>query len=121
RNWMGVENATMTVYDDPAWFAEMVETVADLQVAMLNKAFATGATFDGCGMWEDMCYNAGPLLSPRHFKEFLSPHLRRITDLLHQHGVDVIWTDCDGKIDDLLPLWLEAGVNCMFPLEIGTW
>ena len=29
--------------------------------------------------------------------------------------------DCDGKIDDLLPLWLEAGVNCMFPLEIGTW
>ncbi len=28
---------------------------------------------------------------------------------------------CDGKIDDLLPLWLEGGVNCMFPIEIGTW
>ena len=29
--------------------------------------------------------------------------------------------DARGKIDDLLPLWLDAGVNCMFPIEIGTW
>mgnify|MGYP003336436697 CR=1 FL=1 len=25
------------------------------------------------------------------------------------------------KIDDLLPHWLDAGVNCMFPIEVGTW
>ena len=29
--------------------------------------------------------------------------------------------DCDGKIEKLIPLWLDAGVNCMFPVEIGTW
>jgi uroporphyrinogen decarboxylase len=29
--------------------------------------------------------------------------------------------DCDGDIPQLLPLWLEGGVNTMFPLEIGTW
>ncbi len=29
--------------------------------------------------------------------------------------------DCDGKIDDLIPLWLDAGINCMFPVEVGTW
>ena len=29
--------------------------------------------------------------------------------------------DCDGKIDDLLPVWLENGVNIMFPIEVGTW
>ncbi len=33
----------------------------------------------------------------------------------------VIFVDCDGKIDALLPLWLETGVNCMFPIEVGTW
>jgi hypothetical protein len=121
RDWMGLENISMTVYDDPAWFAEMVETVADLQIACLNRAFETGARFDAASMWEDMCYNAGPLLSPAHFKEFLVPHYRRITDLLHKHGVDVVYLDCDGKIDDLLPMWLDAGVNCMFPIEIGNW
>jgi len=121
RNWMGLENLSYVLYDDPAWFDEMVTIVADCVLGALTRILETGGQFDGCGMWEDMCYNAGPLLSPKHFKQFLTPHYRRITDLLHQHGVDVIWVDCDGKIDQLIPLWLEVGVNCMFPVEVGVW
>ena len=121
RNWMGVENVSYVVYDDPAWFEEMVTTVADCIIGTLTRLLETGSRFDACGMWEDMCYNAGPLLSPKHFRQFLVPHYRRIVDLLHGYGVDVIWVDCDGKIDLLIPLWLEAGVNCMFPVEVGTW
>jgi len=121
RNWMGLEQLSMTVYDDPTFFNEMVTTVADCVLAVLEKTLASGVQFDACGMWEDMAYNAGPLLSPRHFKKYLVPHYRRIADLCHRYGVDVIWLDCDGKIDALLPLWLDAGINCMFPLEIGTW
>jgi hypothetical protein len=121
RNWMGVEALSFTVYDDPAWFEEMVSTLADVVIATLKPLLESGVKFDACGMWEDMAYNAGPLLSPRHFRRYLMPHYRRITDLLHQYGVDVIWLDCDGCIDALIPLWLEVGVNCMFPVEIGTW
>jgi hypothetical protein len=121
RDWMGVENLSLVVYDDPAWFEEMVTTVADCIIGTLTRILETGGQFDGCGMWEDMCYNAGPLLSPEHFARYLAPHYRRIADLLHKHGVDVIWVDCDGKIDKLVPLWLEAGINCMFPVEVGTW
>lgn len=121
RDWMGLENVAMVVYDDPAWFEEMVITIADLQVAMLEKIFATGGQFEALSMWEDMCFNAGPLISPAHFRRFLVPQYKRITSLCHRHGVDIVYLDCDGKIDDLIPLWLEAGVNCMFPLEIGTW
>ena len=29
--------------------------------------------------------------------------------------------DCDGWIDHLIPIWLENGVNTMFPIEVGTW
>lgn len=121
RDWMGMENLALVVYDDPAWFEEMVATVADCVVATLRGYFAAGGQADACMMWEDMCYNAGPLLSPRHFEHFLVPHYRRITDVLQSAGVDVIWVDCDGNIEQLLPLWLEAGVNCMFPVEIGNW
>jgi hypothetical protein len=121
RNWMGLEQLSFTVYDDPALFDEMITTVADCILGVLEKIFACGVQFEACAMWEDMAYNAGPLLSPRHFKKYMLPHYRRITDLCHRHGVDVTWVDCDGKIDALLPLWLEAGVNCMFPLEVGTW
>jgi uroporphyrinogen decarboxylase len=72
-------------------------------------------------MWEDMCYSGGPLMSPRIFQEVLVPHYRRITGTLNRYGVDIIFLDCDGKIDALAPLWLEAGVNTMFPIEVGKW
>jgi hypothetical protein len=121
RDWMGVENVSLVIYDDPAWFEEMVETCADCIIGTLTRVLETGGQFDACGMWEDMAYNRGPLISPKHFKQYLVPHYRRITDLLHRYGVDVIWLDCDGNIEKLVPLWFDAGVNCMFPLEVGTW
>jgi uroporphyrinogen-III decarboxylase len=118
---MGMEKVSTTVYDDPALFEEMVTTLADCSYACIEKALQSGAKYDACSMWEDMAYNAGPLLSPKHFKKYLMPHYRRVAGLLHSYGVDIIWLDCDGNIDALLPLWLEAGINCMFPLEIGIW
>jgi hypothetical protein len=118
---MGLEGLSYVVYDDPAWFEVMVTTVADCIIGTLSRVLETGGYFDSCGMWEDMCYKAGPLLSPKHFQQFLVPHYQRIVDLLHRHSVDVIWVDFDGRIDKLIPLWLDAGVNCMFPVEVGTW
>lgn len=121
RDWMGVEKLSYVMYDDRPWFEEMVATVADCIYGTLERLLNAGARVDACACWEDMCYNAGPLMSPRLFKQVLVPHYRRITDLLHRHGIDIVWVDCDGKIDLLIPLWLEAGINCMFPCEIGTW
>jgi len=72
-------------------------------------------------MWEDMCYRDGPLLSPQMVREHMAPHYRAITRLLAEYGIDVVILDCDGKIDELIPIWLEAGVNCHFPIEVGTW
>jgi uroporphyrinogen decarboxylase len=118
---MGIENASLVVYDDPAWFEEMVTTIADCIVGVLSRVLQSGGQFEACGMWEDMCFNTGPLLAPEKFRRFLVPQYRRITELLRGHGVDVVWVDCDGKIDELIPLWLDAGVNCMMPVEIGTW
>ena len=121
RNWMGIEAVSYVVYDDPAFFQQMVDTIADCVVGTLERVLQCGVQFEACSMWEDMCYNAGPLLSPQHFEQYLVPQYKRITELLRRHGVDVIYLDCDGNIDALLPLWLDAGVNCQFPIEVGTW
>jgi len=121
RNWMGMENLSLILYDDPAWFDEMVTTVANCILGILEKILSTGGTFEAVSMWEDMAYNRGPLMSPRHFKKYLVPHYRRISDLLHKYDIDVIYLDCDGKIDALIPLWLDSGINCMYPCEVGTW
>lgn len=121
RDWMGMENLSMLVYDDRKLFEEMVETVADCIIASITPALESGIAFEYASMWEDMCYRAGPLLSPKVFREVLVPHYRRITSLLRKYGVDVVVLDCDGDISLLIPLWMEGGVNVMFPIEVGTW
>lgn len=121
RDWMGLEGVSYIVYDDPALFEEMVTTLADVTVGVLERLFAAGAKFEAGSMWEDMCYRAGPLLGVPEFRKYLVPNYKRITSVLRKNGCDVLWLDCDGCIDHLLPMWLDAGVNCMFPVEIGTW
>jgi uroporphyrinogen decarboxylase len=48
------------------------------------------------------------------------PQYRRITDLLHRHGISAILVDCDGNHDELIPLWLDGGINGVFPLEVAA-
>jgi len=120
RNWMGLEAVSYLVYDDPAWFEKMVDTVAECIIGVLQRTLAEGGQFDACFLWEDMSYNFGPLISPKHFRQFLSPKYRRITELLHRFGVNNVIVDSDGKLDELIPLFLDVGMNCILPLEIGT-
>lgn len=116
RNLMGVENLSLAVYDDPGLVRDMMRHFADLAIHCITPVLEA-LPLDYASFWEDMAYNTGPLLSPKLFREMMIPEYRRITDVLHRYSVDVVYVDCDGRIDQLLPLWLEAGVNCMFPWE----
>ena len=60
-------------------------------------------------------------MNPEVFAECVGPHHREFADMLARYGIDQISLDCDGCIDKLLPIWLENGVNTMFPIEVGTW
>jgi uroporphyrinogen decarboxylase len=121
RNIIGVEGLSYLAADDPDLLAEIVAVNADLAFRCVEHALAGGARFDFGHFWEDICYKSGPLVSPRVFAQVIAPHYRRITSLLAGHGVDIVSVDCDGKIDALIPAWLDNGVNTMFPIEVGTW
>lgn len=120
RDWMGMEAISYVIYDDPAWFEEMVVTVADCILGTVERAL-NEVQFDAVSMWEDMCYRAGPLISPATFKKVLVPQYKRLTERFRGAGIDVIYLDCDGDNRELIPHWLDGGVNCMFPIEVGVW
>jgi hypothetical protein len=121
RDFVGLVDLAYLQKDEPALFEEMIETVGELCYATTQAALETGARFDFGHMWEDICFKSGPLVNPRVFRERVGPHYRRITELLQGYGIGLVSLDCDGKIDALLPIWLENGVNVMFPIEVGTW
>ena len=121
RNVVGVVGSSYMQIDDSDLYREILHTIADLCYRNLEYALRQGAKFDFIHFWEDICFKNGPLVEPAVFAEHCGPHYRRIADLAQQYGINLLSVDCDGMIDALLPVWLENGVNTMFPIEVGTW
>ncbi|MBD3182884.1 hypothetical protein GF312_11375 [Candidatus Poribacteria bacterium] len=117
RNWAGFEGISMLVYDDPDLVQEMVDHLGDLVSTVIKKA-AEEINIDYGAGWEDMCFNQGPIISPTMIRKFMVPNYRKITDILRPNGCDIIYTDCDGNINDMLDPWLEAGLNGIFPVDV---
>jgi uroporphyrinogen decarboxylase len=118
RNWMGFEGVSLMLYDDPGLVEEIVEHLTGFLLDTTGRAIRE-VDFDFASMWEDMCFNHGPILSPEMFERLLVPRYRRITDVLRGRGVEVVYLDCDGNILELVGLWRKGGVNTMFPVEVG--
>ena len=119
REAVGSEKILYMFYDDPGLIEDMMEQILYLETEVIKRTLkdikVQQATF-----WEDMAYKAGPLISPAMVRKFMMPRYKKITDLLHSYGVDVIYLDSDGNINELIPLWLEVGINFIWPLEVAA-
>ena len=120
RDYMGIENISIALYDDPILVQDMMEYQMYYSMEVLKQIFDRGIIFDVAFIWEDMAYKTGSLISPKIVKEWMVPRYKKITNLLRENGVEFILVDCDGNIEELLPLWLESGVNGIFPLEVAA-
>ncbi|HOP11931.1 MAG TPA: hypothetical protein PK629_10610 [Oscillospiraceae bacterium] len=121
RNLLGVEHFSYLLADDYDLYVEIADTLCNLCYKVTEKVLSFNLPVDYAHFWEDICFKNGPLVIPSVFEEIIGPHYKKVTDLLHKYGVNIVSVDCDGKIDALLPIWLENGVNTMFPIEVGTW
>ena len=119
RNCMGLEALSVMFYDDEELVSEMMNYLADFFIAILGRA-VTEVNVDFAMFWEDMCYKTSSLLSPAMFRRFMVPCYRKVTSFLADHGVQLSWVDCDGNIDSLIPLWLGAGIQGFYPLEVAA-
>jgi len=119
RDWMGFENVAIAVMEQPEWIEEMMEHLTRLYTTVLGQA-AQHVPIDCAMFWEDMAFKQGPMISPKLFRELMTPRYKRVTDVLKKAGCEVFIVDCDGDITQLVEHWLAGGVNCMFPLEIAA-
>lgn len=117
RNLVGVETLCTLFYDDPAFVEEMMDADADFLTAMMDQILDV-VPVDAFAFWEDMAYRTGPLLTPRLARKYMLPRYKRVVEFLQSRGVEWIALDSDGQIWDLIPIWLDAGLNCLYPFEV---
>jgi uroporphyrinogen decarboxylase len=119
REWIGIENLLYMFYDDPKLVEDMMDHMLYFMMTIAQRVLRD-IRVDIIRFWEDMAYKAGPLISPAMFKKFMVPRYKKVTEFIRGHGVDIIHVDSDGNINELIPLWLECGINFHWPLEVAA-
>ncbi len=116
QNYVKSEDLLVLMLEDPDWFREMARTVAELVIGMAEMIMSAGYTFHVAFLFNDMAYRNGPLFSPKLYRECILEWDKMVCDFFHSKGMPVIY-HTDGDIHLLIPHLIEAGVDCLQPLE----
>ncbi len=119
REWLGLETLCMKMVEDPALIHEMVEFWTAFVLDVLRPVLGRGI-LDEVGFNEDMAYKTRSMISPVMARGFLMPAWTRWTDAIKASGVPIVWMDSDGYVGELIPLWIEAGINVCTPMEVAA-
>ncbi len=120
REWLGIEAWSYLAFDDPVLFEDIIATLTEHYIT-LYRPVLEAVRFDFAYFFEDCCSSTGPLLSPPIYTKYYDKYYRRLIDFYHEMGVPLVLLDSDGKTDALIPLWMDSGVDILFPIEVGTW
>ncbi|RLE94857.1 MAG: hypothetical protein DRN04_02080 [Thermoprotei archaeon] len=119
RCLLGDKRLLLMYYRDPRFVHEILEHWLELYKKICSTVIRN-VRVDYILIWEDMAWKKGPLVSPRIFKEFISPYYEELISHVKKLGVDIIMVDSDGNLESVLGLFIEAGVNAMMPFEIAA-
>lgn len=119
REWVGLENLCMMMIEDPDFVQHMIDAWTGFTCETLDRILRH-VTPDQVGFSEDMAYKAHSMISPAMVRKFLLPSYHRWVGQAQAAGVPVIFMDSDGQIEELIPIWIEAGINACGPIEVAA-
>ena len=124
RSLIGPGDLLFKFHDDPALIHNCMKTWYELADAVI-ASHQEHVTLDEIFFAEDICYNHGPLISPKMMREFLFPYYQQIIANVRSRQIDkerelYIQIDTDGFANPVIPVYQEIGVNVMSPFEVAS-
>lgn len=99
------------MYDAPEVVDAVMAHCADYYLAVSRRIFeAAGDVIDVFFIGNDFGAQTGPMISPKFFRRFITPQLKRFVDLGHEFGKPVL-LHCDGSIRALIPDMIAIGLD----------
>ena len=116
---LGYENLFYLYYDDPGLVHDILDTFITLWLS-LWEVVTSEVEVDMIQIFEDVSMGTGSMVSSDVFKEFMMPYYQRVADFAKAKGIKHIFVDTDGNCEKLIPLFLESGVNGLYPMEASA-
>jgi uroporphyrinogen decarboxylase len=115
RQIMGFDNFCLQLADDPEFVQAVIDKLATSQLDVLETLLqhdCVGAIW----MPDDLCYNSGPVVAPRHYRKYIYPWYSKLIERCHQAHRPV-GLHSDGDLTRLLPDLVECGFDAIHPFE----
>jgi uroporphyrinogen decarboxylase len=112
---MGFENYCLKLADEPDLVRDVTDWLGASQLAVLEVLLqhdCVGTVW----MPDDLCYNSGPVVSPRTYHKYVYPWYIEMVDRCHSAGIPV-GLHSDGDLNRLLPDLVACGFDAIHPFE----
>jgi hypothetical protein len=115
--WDWAEHFLVGLIKAPDLIHRYLDARLRITLMLLKACLERGV--DGVHGGYDWAHKNGPMFSPKHFRTFVFPRLRQITDLCHRYDVPYV-KHTDGNVNSLLDGMIEAGVDGFQAIEPGA-
>lgn len=117
QSYIKTEQLLITMVEDPEWIKEMIMTLAELTLVMMEFMMKNGFSFDGAFFYNDMGYRNASLFSPDTYLKTHYQADKMVYGYCHSKNMKVLLHSC-GNVKELIPMLIDAGLDCLQPLEV---
>jgi uroporphyrinogen decarboxylase len=114
RYLMGMQELLMAIVTEPELVKGLVDMSVTINLELAKEVAARGVKIVYTG--DDIAYNKGPLMSPKHFRELFYPGFCRVISGFKELGLYVI-KHTDGNLWSILDMIIDSGIDCLDPID----
>jgi uroporphyrinogen decarboxylase len=117
--WLrGVDLWMMDPYSNPDLYTYLAEKITDLSAIILERWLElVGLYLDVLCFYDDIAMQTGPMVSLDHYRQWILPYEKRLTDIAERMTKAKRSIHCCGSCYDLLPGFIEAGYEILNPVQ----
>jgi len=119
RTWAmrGMEQIMMDLHYHPTFVDALMDGLESMCMAVIERlARDFGDQIDAIGFSDDYGGQESILISPRHWRRYFKPHLRRMYERIRSASKVVYLHTC-GNVEPIVGELVELGVNMLQPIQ----
>ena len=117
----GYEDWMMDLVANHTFFHALMERVYNIWSEItLNMLHAAGDHFDVVWYGDGVAFQDGPLCSVEMYRKHIKPWEQKVFDLIRSHTDAKILYHCCGSVYQLLPEFLDYGIDALNPVQVAS-